>query len=145
LNRYVVDANVVVKWLVPGALEAEADQLFQWILTQDGEAHAPDFLKLEVTQVLWKKWRANELLRSEVRLVMAELAALPLHLHHSSLLLADALEIACEFERTVYDSTYLALADVLDCEFISADKRLINAIRQSNWSGSIRWLGEWTK
>ena len=145
MNRYVVDASVVVKWLVPEVLEAEADHLFEWVLSQDGEAHAPDFLEIEVAQVVWKKWRAKELIRSEVRSVMAELAALPLHLHHSSLFLSEAVDIACEFERTVYDSAYLALADAFDCDFISADERLINAIRQANWSGSIRWLGEWAK
>lgn len=145
MSRYIVDASVVVEWLVPEVLEAEADQLFEWILMQDGEAHGPDFLKVEVAQVIWKKWRAKELIRSEVRSAMAELAALPLHLHHSSLFLSDAVDIACKFDRTVYDSTYLALADVLDCDFISADERLINAIRQANWAGSIRWLGEWAK
>ena len=144
MSRCIVDASVVVKWLVPEVLEAEADHLFEWILSQGGEAHAPDFLEIEVAQVVWKKWRAHELIRSEVNSAMAELAALPLHLHHSSLFLSDTVDVACEFDRTVYDSTYLTLADVLDCDFITADERLFNAIRQANWSGSIRWLGEWT-
>lgn len=144
MSLYVVDANVVTKWLVPEVLEGEADRLFEWILSQDAELHAPDLLQLEVGQVLWKKWRAKELVPSEVRAAMAELAALPLQFHGARRFLSETVAIACELERTVYDSTYLALADLLDCDFITADERLLNAVRQTEWSGSVRWLGEWS-
>ena len=48
------------------------------------------------------------------------------------------LEIAVDFDRTFYDSTYVALAVATGTELITADERLVNAL------GSrfpVRWLG----
>jgi len=56
----------------------------------------------------------------------------------SRAVLPEALKIASEFERSVYDSTYIALAVATGSELITADERLVNAL------GSrfpIRWLG----
>ena len=38
-----------------------------------------------------------------------------------------------------YDAHYLALAEMMDCEFWTADERLFNAVRDElSW---VRWLG----
>jgi predicted nucleic acid-binding protein len=53
-------------------------------------------------------------------------------------LLIQALRIAVTFERSFYDSLYVALAMSTKTELITADERLVNAL------GSrfpVRWLG----
>jgi predicted nucleic acid-binding protein len=48
------------------------------------------------------------------------------------------MRIALDFDRTVYDSAYIALAVATGSELITADERLVNAL------GSrfpVRWLG----
>jgi len=55
-------------------------------------------------------------------------------------LLKEAYELAVRFNRPrAYDSQYMALAERFDCEFWTADERLVNST-QSQFS-RIRWLG----
>ena len=52
--------------------------------------------------------------------------------------LPEAFKIACDFDRTIYDSTYVAMAASTGRYLITADERLVNAL------GSrfpVRWLG----
>jgi predicted nucleic acid-binding protein len=56
----------------------------------------------------------------------------------SRAVLPEALMIAVDFGRTVYDSTYVAVAVATGSELLTADERLVNAL------GSrfpVRWLG----
>jgi predicted nucleic acid-binding protein len=54
-----------------------------------------------------------------------------------------AWHLAAQLDRpTAYDSHYLALAQILGCEFWTADERLYNASRPHfPW---VRWLGSFT-
>jgi predicted nucleic acid-binding protein len=49
--------------------------------------------------------------------------------------------LATRFNRpATYDAHYLALAEMMDCEFWTADERLFNAVRDElSWA---RWLGQ---
>jgi len=53
-------------------------------------------------------------------------------------LLGHALEIATEFERTVYDAIYVALAVESNHSLVTADERLANAMAAYF---PVRWLG----
>lgn len=58
-------------------------------------------------------------------------------------LLTEAYELAVRFNRPrAYDSQYMALADRLQCDFWTADERLVNSV-QAQFS-RIHWLGNWT-
>jgi predicted nucleic acid-binding protein len=48
---------------------------------------------------------------------------------------------ATRFNRpAAYDAHYLALAEMMNCEFWTADERLFNAVRDKlSW---VRWLGQ---
>jgi predicted nucleic acid-binding protein len=48
----------------------------------------------------------------------------------SNLLLDDALNLAIDYRRTVYDSLFVALAIREGCQLITADERLVNAVAQ---------------
>jgi hypothetical protein len=54
LTRVVVDANVVVKWLLPEDLSHAAARL----LAPGYELWAPDLVWAEVGYIFWKKWGA---------------------------------------------------------------------------------------
>jgi predicted nucleic acid-binding protein len=53
-------------------------------------------------------------------------------------LLPDALEIAFAYDRSVYDSLYVALAIQFKTEMITADERLANALASRL---PVKWLG----
>ena len=59
----------------------------------------------------------------------------PPNIHAGALRLADRLN-----QGAVYDSIYLALAERLDCELWTADRRFYRAARR--FSDRIRWLGD---
>ena len=69
MSRYVVDASVAVKWLVPEIHTQEAEQL----LDPTHVLLAPDLLYAEVGNALWKRVRRRELRAEEARLVLAAL------------------------------------------------------------------------
>lgn len=65
-------------------------------------------------------------------------AALKIPAVPTMLLLTDAMKIAIGFNRTVYDSVYLALASASGRPPVTADERMVNAVGASL---PVRWLG----
>jgi predicted nucleic acid-binding protein len=61
----------------------------------------------------------------------------------SSLSFLRAVEIASSTTRSFYDCLYVALATSLDCQFLTADKHLINAKPQ--FPNALLWLGDLTR
>jgi predicted nucleic acid-binding protein len=53
-------------------------------------------------------------------------------------LLEEAFSIALTFDRTVYDSLYVALAVRLKADLVTADERLANALAAHL---PVKWLG----
>ena len=115
----VVDASVAVKWLLTEPYSAEALKL----LSGDTALHAPDLLLSEVGNILWKRVRKSEITADKARELLEWLIALPLELHTSSPLMLAALEIACQYDRTVYDSLYIALAVREKTVLVTADEK----------------------
>lgn len=119
----VVDASVGFKLLVPETDSGKALALFS------EDLHAPDFYPIELT---------NALRMAEVRHRIADSSALLgdlliyLPALHSSLsLLPRALEIAKRTtRRSVYDAMYVALAEREQCQLITADTKLVNALQR---------------
>jgi predicted nucleic acid-binding protein len=124
MNAVVVDASVAIKWVIPEADSPTADLLL-------GGGHtllAPDLLWTEVANVLWKHKRRGSLTTADAEGLLLDTKSLAVLLQPTRPLLASALRIAMEFDRTVYDSLYLALADELGTQLVTADKRLANAL-----------------
>jgi hypothetical protein len=55
-------------------------------------------------------------------------------------LFGPALRIALETGRSAYDGLYLALAEALSCQAVTADRRLYNALQGGPYAGRIRWV-----
>ena len=135
----VVDCSVALKWYVPEKHSEPAGRL----LDGSHELHAPDLLLPEFGNCLWKKCRLGELTKTETRSILRALGTVPIRIHSSELLLEAALELALHTARTVYDSLYIALAMLLDCPFVTADQRLVSALRRSSLSVDIRHVSRY--
>ena len=140
MSRHVVDASVVIKWFVE---EIHADQARK-LQDDQYELVAPDLLWPESGNILWKKVQRAELMADEARLIYAGLDEQPIHIFPSSLVLEPALEIALETGRTVYDSCYLALAVLTECQLVTADQRLVNSLQGSRYARSVLWVGHFS-
>jgi predicted nucleic acid-binding protein len=121
----IVDASVVVKWLV----EEIDSQAAQRPLDSDETLVAPDFVLVETANVLWKKTLRREL---EAEQAVAGARALPTYFEQlmpSAPLLPRALAIAIEVGHPVYDCLYLACAELLEATLVTADDRFATKAR----------------
>jgi predicted nucleic acid-binding protein len=92
MSRYVVDASVAVKWFIPESHAEAAARL----LSTPHELLAPDLIWAEVGNVLWKKWRRNEISRDDARDLLKDFRRFPLVVSPSHSLLDTAWQIATE-------------------------------------------------
>ena len=133
MSRYIVDASVAIKWFLP---EPDDDKA-RLLLEADHDLLAPDLLIAEVGNVLWKRFKRAELNLDEAQAILTGLESIKIAWHPIAPLSPNALDIACQLSRTVYDSLYLALAVIEHGVLVTSDERLYNAIATSELSSSI--------
>lgn len=135
MSRFVVDASVAVKWYLPEIHDVHARRLLV-----GGGLFAPDLIFSEVANILWKRVRAGQVLEAEAQAVAQALCALPLSIVPSLPLTLSALAIACGTQSTVYDSLYLALAVRERAVMVTADEKLVNALRDTPLASYVMWV-----
>ena len=57
-------------------------------------------------------------------------------------MLEPALEVALDTSRTVYDSCYVALAMLADCQLVTADQKFFNALRGGSYATYLCWVAD---
>ena len=124
MTRIVVDASVAIKWFLPEPHSLQALRL----LEGERELLAPDLIWAELGNVLWKRWRQGELADENARTILRDLRRVPLLIHPAEEIAETAWSIASQFQRSFYDSLYLALAPSQSCSMVTADRRLWNAV-----------------
>lgn len=132
----VVDASVVVHWLIPGIFTEPAARL----LEEEERFMAPDLLVAEVGNAIWKIHRQRLVSREEADTAISMLEMAPIALQPSTQLLSEAFLIAADLDRSVYDSLYLALAFALEAPFVTADRKLRNAIAGTPVGDTVIWI-----
>lgn len=137
MSLFVVDSSVGIKWFVPEVLSPDA-LAFR---NSGHELHVPAFFDVEITNIVWKKLQRGELTRQDAGFIVQLLPTLPVTRHSESPILAPAFHLACQSQRTVYDSLYIALAQRLGGVMMTADQRLANSLAATPWSPLVQYLG----
>ena len=135
---YVVDASVAVKWFVKENLHDQALRL----LDAAELLQAPDLIVPEVANIAWKKAVRGEVAKDQAQVVVAAIRQYIPRLHATVGLTEQALGIALTLNHPVHDCLYLACADVADGVLITADKRLHEAVQDTDFSRLVRYLGD---
>jgi predicted nucleic acid-binding protein len=135
--RYVIDASVAVKWLLPEEHTEQAESL----LVESNTFSAPDLLFAEVGNSLWKRVKGRELTQEAGREALLRLMDIEILVTPASLLLDKAFALACDHDRTVYDSIYLALALEEGSTLVTGDKRFYNSMRRTPHAERVAWVG----
>ena len=131
MNLFVLDASVAAKWALPQSSErftAEALHLLQRFGRGEIDFIVPDLFWAELGNVLWKAVRAGRLTAANAQYAMVGMRQRDLVTLASESLIEQALSIALTFDRTMYDSIYIALAVATQREFVTGDERLANAL-----------------
>jgi predicted nucleic acid-binding protein len=137
----VVDASVAAKWIFPGTQEPlaqQADDLLRSYKRGHVELVVPDLFWSEIANFLWKGVR-----RRQISAAIAESSLLTMTTHDlptlpAQKILSEALSIAMDFDRSIYDSIYVALAVDQKGALITADEKLANALAAYF---PVKWLG----
>ena len=124
-----VDASVAAKWVIPEDETELALLLYETALRDETTLVAPPHLRIEVTSAIRKRVFQGHDGHVAALARFTEFEALHVESLEPSGLYRDALEVADLYGRpTAYDAHYIALAAFLECEFWTADYRLINAL-----------------
>jgi predicted nucleic acid-binding protein len=117
----VVDASVLVVALADDGSDGDAARA----RLRGEELAAPELLDLEVTSVLRKQRSAGMIDDRRALLALTDLRALPIHRAHHLPLLSRCWELRDNL--TVYDAAYVALAELLQADLLTADGRVAAA------------------
>jgi predicted nucleic acid-binding protein len=125
VKRFVIDANVAVKWLPLFKGEPLVSHA-RWYLDRRtaGEIVVPDLFWAEVSSVLWKTARRGSCDPDEATVALSTLQQQELTAVPSLILVISALSIALKYGRPLYDCLYVALAVRLNAELVTADEKL---------------------
>jgi len=123
---YVVDANVIVPFVLPEARSAEAARVFD--AAQDGRVRlvAPSCWRIECANVVWKHAHRGLMDASDARAAFDLLDALPIASIDAALLMDVALDVALACNVTVYDALYVAAALYVEGPLVTDDAALAN-------------------
>ena len=141
MTACVLDASVAAKWFLPSAnepLATEAVGVLRDHTVGRLELLAPDLLWPELGNILWKAVRLHRMTPQSAIEAIRSFEDLRISIRPSQPLLEDAFEIARTFDRTVYDSLYVALAIATNAPLVTADEHLANALAARL---PVRWLG----
>lgn len=127
----VFDASVVAKWF----FEEEETDLALTLLEKHKlgkiNINVPVLLLFEFGNTLIKKFREDIDTQEEFNRDLADLLASELNfVAPTQDLLKLTYTLARKYEITFYDATYVALAQKLKCDFITADKKLVKAAKR---------------
>jgi len=142
-NLVIIDASVAVKAILPNPLQGHCLALVQTFI--EIQPAAPALWAYETTSAIAKSVHFGAITEGEALQALEKLNSLGVRLF-----VADAEQNLAAFNWTLklkrasaYDSFYLVLAQTLECDFWTADKRLLNAL-QDNRPGWVRWIEEMT-
>lgn len=141
MTSFVVDASVAAKWMLPAKGELLRREAFRLLDSYgDGETSllVPDIFWAECGNVVWKAVRQRRFSPVDAELAILSMMRRSIPTVSSVNLLPEALPIAFNFGRSVYDCLYVALAVQSETQLITADERLANALAAYL---PVKWLG----
>jgi predicted nucleic acid-binding protein len=127
-DKLVVDSSVAVKWFISELNSTEARRMLVDAQVGTLTLLAPDLIYAEVGNVVWRNHIKQGMAVSLAQTVITEFQEVEILLVPTKDLLTEAYRLAVTYKRTVYDAMYLALSEREQCQFVTADEKLVNAV-----------------
>ncbi|MFH0774502.1 MAG: type II toxin-antitoxin system VapC family toxin [bacterium] len=142
-NRKVcVDASVVIKLVISENDSEKVEKLWADWISNKVEITAPFLLALETGSVLRNRVWRKEITQEEGETAFEITQSLKIAFLNPDFLYKTAWGLAKQFNLpTIYDSCYLALAQILEAPFWTADMKLYHAVgNKLKW---VKWLEDY--
>ncbi|MDX1978141.1 MAG: type II toxin-antitoxin system VapC family toxin [Pseudanabaenaceae cyanobacterium bins.68] len=122
-----IDASYLIGLLVKESFNHQ--ELWANWQTENYQVAAPRLVLYEVTNVLHRLTIANQLSEQRCDSLLESVLSLDIAYYSETELHGQALAIARRFRLTAtYDAHYLALAEYLDCNLWTGDRKLVNSV-----------------
>jgi predicted nucleic acid-binding protein len=134
----VLDASVAIKLYVA---EADSDIALN-VVAREEDFIGPDLLFVEVGQALLRHHRERRLSWLQLDVALVDLTRKVRSPVRDATLLRRAVALAQALSHRLHDCFYLALAERIGCELLTADEVLAGKVRRSALSIPVRLLPE---
>ena len=137
----VVDASLVFKWLVSEENSDLAQSISRSWANNEIQAAASYLMPVEVANAPPPAGLRGELAVEDAVRLLEYLLASGIEVRDDSNLHARALQVSSRLRQgAVYDPHYLALADILDCDYWTANESFYRSAAPS--AQNVHWIGE---
>lgn len=142
VKELVIDASAALKWrLRDEEATDEADALLDNFLAGSVDLLTPTLFDYEITNALKVAAVRGRIGQSDAAAAVHDFQQFTIKRFDFLQIQTLAFQIACQYQRSVYDSAYLALAQSNGMWFFTGDRRLFNAVgNQLPW---VRWIGDY--
>lgn len=142
VKTIAIDASVALKWwLRDEDATAEADEIQFGLLSGNLKIVVPALFDYEVVNTLKVAVVRKRITEAYALTAVSELVSYDIERHDIRALQQSAFQLACRHQRSVYDAAYLTLAQALNLDFHTGNKRLFNAVSQVfSW---VKWIGDY--
>lgn len=125
MHKIVIDASIILKW-VPGKNEErveEARKIYTLMMDDKLEIWAPDFILLEVLNILANKRKTNKKI---IKRIIEDFAHGKINFYNiDRTQIIQLEEIVYKYKLTAYDAQYLFLAQKEKCKLLTVDRQLL--------------------
>lgn len=136
--RLVIDASVILKWFFDFPDEQNRDQaLVLKNLHIEGKIVliVPQYSIYEITNALtFSKYKLDKAIVLESLAALEGLKIKRIDDYSDKKLMKMAVELAFEYSMTIYDALYLALANKLKCNLVTADRKFVDKLKKHEHS-----------
>jgi len=141
LKQVVLDASVILKWyLSDKEYEQNALNLLHGYITKELNILSPSLLEYEVVNGLMIAQKRGRIKEEKILTAMEGLLDLEVGLKNISHFYPKVLNCCKVYNQSIYDASYLALAEAEGISLITADEGLYNAIKKDlKW---VKWFGD---
>ncbi len=129
----ILDASVLLAAFFPDEEQDKAQALLREHAAGRERLKSPALILYETANAVWQAEGRGRISSAQADEILKAAAGLEIELH--DLAWGENLPFARQFQRSAYDAAYLALADRLDEEFVTADEHLYNAVHSK-----LRWV-----
>ncbi|MGA9627486.1 MAG: type II toxin-antitoxin system VapC family toxin [Bryobacteraceae bacterium] len=128
-DTFVLDCSIAAKWVLPEPDRAPALALFDRYASGEILLIAPDTLLAEFASLVAKRHRRKQISVEQAHEAFSLMVKCAPRLFDMRPRLFRALELSLQYQLSLWDCVYLALALEHDCPVLTAGRRLFRAGR----------------